>query len=96
MTSRPRPLALDDDLLIQGENLAVLPLLPDGAFDMIYIDPPFNTGRAQARSNLRAVADPEGERTGFAGRRYRTEQVSGRAWPTPTPSPTCPATSPRG
>ena len=70
-------LSLTDDLLIQGENLAILPLLPDGAFDMIYIDPPFNTGRAQARSNLRAVADPDGERTGFAGRRYRTEQVLG-------------------
>jgi site-specific DNA-methyltransferase (adenine-specific) len=67
--------ALDDDLLIQGENLAVLPHLPDGAFDMVYIDPPFNTGRAQASATLRAVADPDGERTGFAGRRYRTERV---------------------
>jgi site-specific DNA-methyltransferase (adenine-specific) len=73
------PVSLDDDLVIQGENLAVLPLLPDGAFDVIYIDPPFNTGRSQARSTLRAVADPEGSRTGFAGRRYRTEQVAGPA-----------------
>jgi site-specific DNA-methyltransferase (adenine-specific) len=73
------PLALDDDLLIQGENLSVLPSLPDGAFDMIYIDPPFNTGRAQARAMLRAVSDPDGTRTGFAGRRYRTEAVAGPA-----------------
>ncbi|HWH96331.1 MAG TPA: site-specific DNA-methyltransferase [Baekduia sp.] len=69
------PLVLDDDLLVQGENLAVLPRLPDGAFDLVYIDPPFNTGRRQARATLRAVADPGGERTGFGGRRYRTEQV---------------------
>jgi site-specific DNA-methyltransferase (adenine-specific) len=69
------PLALDDDLLVQGENLAVLPRLPDGAFDMVYIDPPFNTGRDQVHARLRAVADPEGERTGFGGRRYRTEEV---------------------
>ncbi|MCW2984096.1 MAG: methylase domain protein [Conexibacter sp.] len=69
------PVALDDDLVIQGENLAVLPQLPGGAFDMVYIDPPFNTGRAQASATLRAVADPDGERTGFGGRRYRTERV---------------------
>ncbi|HWI75128.1 MAG TPA: site-specific DNA-methyltransferase [Baekduia sp.] len=74
------PLALDDDLVIQAENLAVLPSLPDGAFDVIYIDPPFNTGKAQARATLRAVSDPEGgTRTGFKGRRYRTERVDGPA-----------------
>jgi site-specific DNA-methyltransferase (adenine-specific) len=74
------PPALDDDLVIQGENLAVLPSLPDGAFDVIYIDPPFNTGKAQTRATLRAVADPEGgTRTGFHGRRYRTEAVAGPA-----------------
>jgi site-specific DNA-methyltransferase (adenine-specific) len=43
------PIALDDDLLIEGDNAAVLPLLPVGAFDLIYVDPPFNTGRAQRR-----------------------------------------------
>ncbi|WP_349260438.1 DNA-methyltransferase, partial [Baekduia sp.] len=74
------PLALDDDLVVRGDNLAVLPHLPDGSFDMIYIDPPFNTGKAQARATLRAVADAEGgTRTGFAGRRYRTEKVEGPA-----------------
>jgi site-specific DNA-methyltransferase (adenine-specific) len=75
----PGSIALTDDLLIQGENLAVLPSLPDGAFDMIYVDPPFNTGRPQARATLRAVSDPDGTRTGFKGRRYRTEAVAGPA-----------------
>jgi site-specific DNA-methyltransferase (adenine-specific) len=75
------PLALaDEDLLIRGENLSVLPHLPDAAFDVIYIDPPFNTGKAQARATLRAVADAtSGTRTGFGGRRYRTEKVDGPA-----------------
>ena len=41
------PIALEDDLLIEGENLEILPRLPDGAFDLIAIDPPFNTGRAR-------------------------------------------------
>jgi site-specific DNA-methyltransferase (adenine-specific) len=68
-------LVLDDDLLVQGDNLAVLPLLPDGAFDMVYIDPPFGTGRSQERRTLRVVADEDGDRRGFGGRRYRTEEV---------------------
>ena len=69
-------LSLDDDLLVEADNLDVLPLLPDGAFDLIYIDPPFNTGRDQVRASLRVVADEEGgTRRGFAGRRYRTEEV---------------------
>jgi site-specific DNA-methyltransferase (adenine-specific) len=74
------PLALaGEDLLIRGDNLAVLPHLPGDAFDMIYIDPPFNTGRPQARATLRAISDPAGARTGFGGRRYRTEKVAGPA-----------------
>jgi site-specific DNA-methyltransferase (adenine-specific) len=47
------PIALDDDLLIEGENLEVLPRLPDAAFDVIAIDPPFNTGRARVHDGGR-------------------------------------------
>jgi site-specific DNA-methyltransferase (adenine-specific) len=72
-TALEPPVALDDDLLIEGDCARVLPLLPDGAFDMVYVDPPFNTGRAQRRERLRVVADDEGDRAGFAGRRYRSE-----------------------
>jgi site-specific DNA-methyltransferase (adenine-specific) len=64
------PLVLDDDLVIAGDNADVLPRLPEGSFDLIYIDPPFNTGRVQARRTLATVADPGGDRTGFGGRRY--------------------------
>ncbi|HEV3000795.1 MAG TPA: site-specific DNA-methyltransferase [Solirubrobacteraceae bacterium] len=46
-------LHLDDDLLVLGDNLDVLPRLPGGAFDLISIDPPFNTGRAQVRGGRR-------------------------------------------
>jgi site-specific DNA-methyltransferase (adenine-specific) len=55
-----------------GDNLDVLARLPDGAVDLIYIDPPFNTGKVQARTRLATVRDPDGDRTGFQGRRYRT------------------------
>jgi site-specific DNA-methyltransferase (adenine-specific) len=36
---------LTDDLVLEGDNLDVLPGLPDGWFDLVYVDPPFNTGR---------------------------------------------------
>jgi site-specific DNA-methyltransferase (adenine-specific) len=63
---------LDDDLVIAGDNMGVLLRLPDGAFDLVYMDPPFNTGHAQARRTLSVVASADGDRVGFAGRRYRS------------------------
>ena len=66
-------LALDDDLVIAGDNLPVLERLPEGAFDLIYVDPPFNTGRAQTRRSMAATADAQAARVGFGGRRYRTQ-----------------------
>jgi len=59
--------------VILGDNLEVLPGFADGSFQMIYIDPPFNTGEKQTRRSLSTFADEQGERTGFGGRRYRTE-----------------------
>ncbi|MDQ6841128.1 MAG: site-specific DNA-methyltransferase [Actinomycetota bacterium] len=73
-------LALEDDLLIEADNLDVLAKLPEGTFDLIYMDPPFNTGRAQARRRLETVADIGGDRVGFGGRRYRTSLLSSLAY----------------
>ena len=61
------------DQILLGENLELLVAFADESFRLIYIDPPFNTGRLQARRMLAAVQDEAGERTGFKGRRYRTE-----------------------
>ncbi|HUA12472.1 MAG TPA: site-specific DNA-methyltransferase [Solirubrobacteraceae bacterium] len=69
---------LERDLILEGENLDVLPRLPGNAFQLIYLDPPFNTGRRQERRTLRVVADEDGGRTGFQGRRYAAE-VTGRS-----------------
>ncbi len=60
------------DQILLGENLELLPRFADGSFQLIYIDPPFNTGRAQVRRTLAVVGDEAGERKGFQGRRYRT------------------------
>ncbi len=63
-----------------GDNLAILPDFPDGSFDLIYIDPPFNTGKEQARTQIRTVRDEAGDRTGFQGQRYRTERLGLKAF----------------
>ena len=61
-------------LVVQADNADFLPTLPDGAFTMIYLDPPFNTGRAQVRQQTSMVrsADGEGDRIGFKGKSYQT------------------------
>jgi len=46
----------------------------------VYLDPPFNTGRVQRRDTLSTVADADGERTGFAGRRYRSKLLRSLAY----------------
>lgn len=33
--------------ILQGENLEILKIFPDGEFNLIYIDPPYNTGKVQ-------------------------------------------------
>jgi len=66
--------------IICADNLAALGTLPDGFAQLVYIDPPFNTGRSQRRERLRARADPEGTRRGFGGRRYRVERLGTSAF----------------
>ena len=58
--------------IVLEDNLTVLRTLSPGSIDLIYIDPPFNTGRTQTRVALRAEQDAAGDRTGFQGKRYRT------------------------
>ena len=58
--------------IVLDDNLKLLRTLSDGGIDLIYVDPPFNTGREQKRVALRTERDAEGDRAGFQGRRYRT------------------------
>ena len=60
------------DLVLHGDNLQRIRSLPDGAFQLIYLDPPFNTGRTQARQALSTQRSAGGDRIGFAGRSYET------------------------
>jgi len=63
-----------------GDNADLLPTLPSESFDLIYIDPPFNTGRKQARTQVRTVRDGEGDRVGFKGQRYKTTLLGSRSF----------------
>jgi site-specific DNA-methyltransferase (adenine-specific) len=58
-----------------GDNLPVLRELATGSVALCYTDPPFNTGKAQTRTQLKTVRDAEGDRIGFGDRRYRTERM---------------------
>ena len=66
--------------IVLGDNLDVMPSYPDGAFRMIYLDPPFNTGRERTARRLRTVAASDGDRTGFGGRRYRSELLGSSSY----------------
>jgi site-specific DNA-methyltransferase (adenine-specific) len=58
--------------ILKSENLTALRKLPSASVDLIYIDPPFNTGAVQKRKRIRTIRDEAGDRTGFGGVRYRT------------------------
>ena len=72
----PRAETSTCDQILLGDNLELLPRFADASFQMIYIDPPFNTGATQTRSVLAAVQDEHAERRGFGGRTYRTELLA--------------------
>ena len=63
-----------------GDNLEVISGFDDESFDLIYIDPPFNTGKKQSRTQLRTIRDEDGDRTGFQGKRYRSVSIGTRAF----------------
>lgn len=60
------------NLLIHGDNLKFLAKLPDESVQLIYIDPPFNTGRVQKRGDQVTKRSESGNRVGFKGQRYET------------------------
>jgi site-specific DNA-methyltransferase (adenine-specific) len=61
--------------ILHSENLTALRTLADASVELIYIDPPFNTGATQKRPRLKTIRDDAGDRTGFGGNRYRTESA---------------------
>ncbi len=61
--------------IYKGDNLPVLRNMPAASVQLLYIDPPFNTGKKQARTRIKAVQDDGGDRKGYSGKSYRTVKL---------------------
>jgi len=63
-----------------GDNLPILKTFPDESVDLIYVDPPFNTGKIQGRVRIKTVASDSGDRIGFQGKRYATIRIGEKSF----------------
>ena len=63
-----------------GDNLEILKGMPSESVDLIYIDPPFNTKKTQKRTTIKTVKDEKGDRKGFKGNTYRTEELGTKSY----------------
>lgn len=68
------------NLIYNSDNLTVLKSLDSELVDLIYIDPPFNTGKQQSRKQISVEKTSKGDRTGFGGNRYQTTVVGEKAY----------------
>jgi site-specific DNA-methyltransferase (adenine-specific) len=66
--------------VIFADNLDVLRAMPSESVSLIYIDPPFNTGKVQSRKQLKTERDAHGDRVGFKGQTYRTTVLGEQAY----------------
>lgn len=49
------PVRVGSVSILEGDNLAAARTLPDASFTLVYLDPPFNTGRARERQIVTAT-----------------------------------------
>jgi len=59
-----------------ADNLDVLRSLPSSSVQLIYIDPPFNTGKTRVKKQLKTSRSENGDRIGFQGHRYKSEVIN--------------------
>ena len=63
-----------------GDNLQILRGMLSESIDLIYIDPPFNTGKTQKRTTIKTVRSENGDRRGFQGKTYLTTELGTKAY----------------
>jgi len=66
--------------VVFSDNLPVLRALETASVDLIYIDPPFNTGKRQTRTITRSVRADDGAHLGFHGARYASVALGSRSF----------------
>jgi site-specific DNA-methyltransferase (adenine-specific) len=64
-----------------SDNLPVLRSLPDSSIELIYLDPPFNTGHSQTRTRISTIRAEVGDRTGYQGQRYKSIKLKTSSYP---------------
>ena len=69
-------------LVYCADGVEVAESLSSESVDLVYLDPPFNTGRRQERETLRTTRTTEGsgDRKGFGGKAYKTERLGSRSF----------------
>lgn len=67
---------LIDDLVIEADNAVALSRLPKDSFALVYIDPPFNTGKKRVLQSISVEQDSTGPRVGYGGRRYNSRLLT--------------------
>jgi site-specific DNA-methyltransferase (adenine-specific) len=67
--------------IVFADNMPILRAMPEASIPLIYIDPPFNTGKTQRHTALKTVRAATGDRRGFQGERYETIMLGSRAYP---------------
>ena len=66
---------ISNHYLYYGDNLSILQQhIADESVNLIYIDPPFNTGKLQKRTEIAVEQAIQGDRVGFQGKTYRTHK----------------------
>jgi len=65
-----------NSLIIFSDNLSVLKTMPDNYINLIYIDPPFNTGKVQRKITLQTTEDLNGNRIGYQDKRYQSIKIN--------------------
>lgn len=64
------------DQVYLADNLEILRQIPSGSVQLVYIDPPFNTGKTQKRESIKTVRSENGARKGFKGQSYESIRES--------------------
>ena len=54
-----------ENTIFFGDNLPILQQMKTESVDLIYIDPPFNTGKRQSRTQIKTERSETGDRYGF-------------------------------
>ena len=75
-----RKVFIRNNTLCKGNNMKLLSKLEDNSIDLIYIDPPFNTGKVIKRDNYKSKIDKEGSTIGFSGNSYDLTKVSSNSY----------------